>query len=95
MPTIIIEEQDKHLRPTTPFEPSVRLAKELAFVEKRAVFVEQIHVLKRRIEHFSSIGGSLLVTHNSFSLLEDEVCVVCPDFNPLLSRSDGSIRFSS
>ena len=37
--TVVVEEHDEKFCPATPFEPTIRLAKELASVDQRPVLV--------------------------------------------------------
>lgn len=45
--TVVIEQQSEKFRPSIPLESGIRLSQELAGMDQRPIFVEQVHVLSR------------------------------------------------
>ena len=43
--TVVVEQQHEQLCPTTPFEPSFRLAKQFASVDQGPGIVKEVHIL--------------------------------------------------
>jgi hypothetical protein len=53
--TIVVKEEHEEFAPTIPFKARLGLTEQLSGVNKRAVLIEQVHILNERSEKIYSL----------------------------------------
>jgi len=92
--TVVIKQQSEEFRPPAPFESGIRLSQELARMDQRSVFVEQVHVLSG--VSVKRVGlASEPKTYDVLPNFENQVSIVPPQFNLLLSRDNSGFGLLS
>ena len=83
-PTVVVEQQCKKFCPPAPLESGIGLPQELASMDQRSILVEQVHVLSNvAVRRVSPVY--LMVTYDILSNFEDQVGIIPPQFDLLLS----------